>query len=134
MQAMADVARHDPPPADVDTDTDTDIPIEEGPSSSSPSTEAPTELEPCVAPESTTDNAASAGERPNLSVMEKVTQSVSRHLGSNRNKQWAQISQQTRPLTLLELPVDVLELIVKEARHAFTVLFSIPAEQLEVLC
>lgn len=45
---------------------------------------------------------------------DKTTQVVSEYF-KERTQQWRAIYERKRPLTLLELPVDILQLIVKEA-------------------
>ncbi len=40
--------------------------------------------------------------------------SVSRYL-KEKEQEWKAVSERSRPLTLLELPVDILSLVVKEA-------------------
>ena len=48
---------------------------------------------------------------------EKTSRIVSEYL-KGKDQQWKELYEKKRPLTLLELPVDILRLIVKEAGQA----------------
>ncbi|GAB1311399.1 hypothetical protein MFIFM68171_01609 [Madurella fahalii] len=50
------------------------------------------------------------------STQEKTSKIVSEYL-KGKDQQWREIYQRKRPLTLLELPIDILQLIVKEITH-----------------
>jgi hypothetical protein len=47
---------------------------------------------------------------------DQASKTLSGYLGE-KGQEWKAVYDRKRPLTLLELPVDILRLIVKEARH-----------------
>ncbi|KAL2020660.1 hypothetical protein VTK56DRAFT_8056 [Thermocarpiscus australiensis] len=51
-----------------------------------------------------------------VSTQEKTSRIVSEYL-KGKDEQWRAIYERKRPLTLLELPIDILQLIVKEITH-----------------
>jgi hypothetical protein len=54
------------------------------------------------------------------SSKDQARPTVSKYLG-NKECEWNRVSERKGPLTLLELPVDILRLIVKEASPAASV-------------
>lgn len=60
----------------------------------------------------TTTSGLDSAERPPQS---RASCTISRLL-KGKEREWAAVSKRSRPLTLLELPVDVLRLVVKEVR------------------
>ncbi|KAK0612922.1 hypothetical protein B0T17DRAFT_593175 [Bombardia bombarda] len=71
---------------------------------------------PTVASTSTTTATATATAITPASTQEKTSRIVSEYL-KGKDQQWKAIYERKGPLTLLELPVDVLRLIVKEITH-----------------
>ena len=90
--------------------------------------------EPAVPPpplhlESANNEAASE----NCATKQTTHLSVSKYL-KGKEREWREVSERGRPLDLLELPVDILNLIVKEARPTRAPHLLLPKSPLMSCC